>query len=80
MKKDDQFWLAVFQYWQTDMVAAIKKAEQQLNYLNLLMPNGKRVGDCTYEELAKFGQWFAAVGEAGAAKAERRLPQQRRAG
>ena len=42
--------------------------KQEFSYLNLLAPNGKRIRECTFEELIACGGWFALIGDAGATK------------
>jgi hypothetical protein len=31
--------------------------------LDVIQPNGKRLGDCTGTEVGQIGEWFVAVGE-----------------
>ena len=39
------------------------KHEARLVLLDLVMPNDKRLGDCTGNECRQFGQWFAVLAE-----------------
>jgi hypothetical protein len=46
----------------TDLIARTKTAAQDGNLLGVIQPNGKRLADCTSEEIAEIGEALSAVG------------------
>jgi hypothetical protein len=48
-----------------DLQDKVNKASQQIKgrALQLVMPNGKRLSECTGAECCKFGGWFTKIGE-----------------
>ena len=55
----------------TGVVSAVRDRvhrEAQVILMDLLMPNGKRLGDCTGTQCKKFGGWLTAVAKVAGSK------------
>lgn len=44
------------------LIEATNEAEKNSKLLDLVMPNGKRLGDCTGLELREIGEWMKKMG------------------
>jgi hypothetical protein len=46
----------------TQLIARIKAAKEQRRLLDVVMPNGKPLGDCTREEVQQIGEAMTELG------------------
>lgn len=54
-----------FRERQQEALVELRKEFVKIELLNLLMPNGKPLRDCTFGECAQFGGWFKVLSQQG---------------